>query len=502
MIYIVAVEDSPIGLNITATAATPDSPDHQEVVTLPGVHLPSQECGEAYTNCPLTCEEDSEESVVCSLPAINSATGTLDSFITLLHLKKGSEPVGLQLVQEKLVPVPYDLNCVPVEVFDRGPNADYRHIAACLNLTSQDGRYVYFLLLEYDRDNISSARLVDDTPLSAEYYLITEHGFSKLVYWEPPNTACFIRGNIFMKDGPRVVTFELRDNPRFRQLEEHHEIEDCPNTLDFSTFEADLLRIQCSVDDVALYDVCRTETVVERYNATLNGTVYQCSEARVNLLLNGTFLDVRPYGIGREDVMDNLTLPFDDIIRAQCTGKEIPALFLTRKSGGTYLLFLTSGRLFFLAQNSCVGDSCLNLDILRTKYAYITGLFDYNSNEYIVANLSCSDNPVMARVPYLSPLALTAMVLNKSTWPCHCPPQQPTTEPMETPTEPSTESLTTVTSSEEPSTEAPTGPEISIQPQGVQDDTTGGRKKASAVIGGSCSAGVALVFLIVVAIVM
>lgn len=503
VVDIVAVEDSPDGLYVTATAATPDNPEHREVTTLPGVHLPSEECGEGYTRCPLKCDENGEESLICSFPATNSTTGTLDPSIALLHLKHGSDLVGLQLVQEKLVSVPYDINCAPVEVFDRGPNADYRHPVACLNLTAQDASYAYFLLLEYDRANISSARLKADTPLSGQYYLITEHSFSNLLYWESPNTACFIRGNIFMKDGSRVVTFELRDNPKFRQLEEHHKIEDCLNTLDFSTFESGLLRIQCSDDDVVLYDVCRTETVVERYNSTLNGTVYQCSEARINLLLNGTFLDIRPYGTGRDDVMDNLTLPFDDIIRAKCTGKEIPALFLTRKSGETYLLFLTSGHRFYLAQNSCIGNSCLSLDILRTKFGYIAGTYDYSSNEYVVANLSCSESPVIARVPFASLPDLTALVLSKSTRPCPCTPQQPTTEPMETPTEPSIRSPT-VPSSEEPSTKAPTGPEIPIQPQGIQDGTyTMEGNDHKAVIAGSCSAGVVLlVFLTVVVIVM
>ena len=57
---------------------------------------------------------------------------------------------------------------------------------------------------------------------------------------------------------------DLRQNT---QIAIHH------TWLIFNAFEPDRLRIQCSADNVLVYDPCNAEGVVDQYNTTVNATV-------------------------------------------------------------------------------------------------------------------------------------------------------------------------------------------------------------------------------------
>ena len=426
---LLALKTTPTELTLTSTPATSDR-NTQEITTLPDLLLPSEECGDGYSRCPLQCDEVGD-NLICSFPAITNGTRNSLVFLRLLQ----ADNMEFQTIQKKFVPVaPPELDCAPVQYFDRGPNvhSKYRYIVPCLNITlaSPYVSYAYYLPLEYDRTNISSARIVDDKKIfPSSYYLMEGTTQSQLIYEEHSNSACITGGNIFMKDGSRIVTFELGYQPNFRVRTNRQIMESCPDTFNFQLLDDDLLRVQCSVEDVVLYDVCTTEKVVKRYNTSLNGTTqYQCSEAKLNLFLSGSYLSVEHYGTDNIDHINNLTLPFGNITHARCFGKNTPFLFLTRRNGHTFLLFLTDGRLFSLAENSCTKSSCLAVDVLKTKFGLIFGLFDYKTNHYIVVNSSSPDNPIIASLLYTSHPLLTTLVLGKGTHPCACPTKGPPTK--------------------------------------------------------------------------
>ena len=502
-------------LTLTSTPAT-SAHNPQEIITLPGL-LPSEECGDDHSRCPLQCDKDGD-NLVCSFPAITN--GTRNNLV-FLHLRQ-ADNVQFQTIQTKVVPVaPPELDCAPVQYFDRGPNVHsrYRYIVHCLNITSASPgvSYAYYLPLEYDRTNISSARLVDDKMFfPSSYYPMEGTTQSRLIYQEHSNSACIPSGNIFMKDGSRIVTFELGYQPDFRVRTNRQIIEGCPNTLDFQLLDDDLLRVQCSVEDVVLYDVCRTEKVVKRYNTSLNGTTqYQCSAAKLNLFLSGSYLSVEHYGTDRDniDYINNLTLPFGNITHARCFGKKAPLLFLTRQNGQAFLLFLTNGRLFSLAENSCTGSSCLAVDVLKTKFGIIFGIFDYKTNHYIVVNSSRPDNPIIASLLYVSHPLPTTLVLGKGTQPCACPTKGPPTKqpPISSSPAPTnhTSSTTAFQPTEQsspvhsPTAEQPRPPDIdgiSNKPPGEDQNAAIGTNHILA-ISGSTSLGVVVSLLIMVGIV-
>ena len=384
-----ALEQFSDGLNVTVTSAL-EPTDRRVIATFQDGHIPLKECGDGYTRCPLNCEGDPTR-YMCKFPFRNGS----QNYQAIVQFGGLTSENGVDFVKTELLPVPADGDCVPIETFDRGQYSSYRYFVACLSHRS--GRLI-FLELHLDKDNISNAELVHNSDeISHDFYLIPGENtsISRLLFRADRESfsACSVTDNVFFKVGPEVVAFEFRETPVFRSAAE---LINCPNTLSISLFQHDHLRVQCSNDHSILVGVCVEEEI--HYNRSLNGSLYRCSEAYLNVSLVGRVIKVQSR-VAWEGV-PNITLTFNDTRDAVCVGKTLPTLFIARDSGETVAVDLKNGLVTHVANNSCINDVCLAVDTLETKNGYIVGVFDYDSNQYVVFNTSCPSSPISPRLHY------------------------------------------------------------------------------------------------------
>ena len=419
VVVVAAVEQSDDGVLFSITSHT----THHTVITrLDGFVVPESECGLGYQRCPLVCMSESG-GLFCPFPVRN---GT-QNFLALVELEHSSTH-AFEMKRQVLIPPVTD--CVPLRVFDRGPVASVRYIVPCLDTTSNKP-FLYFEQLVLNFADLASSTLIVDERISRQYIPIDGGGVSPLLYQDGDggDTSCSPPQNVFIKVGSRVAVFRLFDfhNAEFQIAEP---IEDCPSTESFERFEPDLLRIECAPTDIAIYEVCGKQRVIERYDTTVNATVFQCSDANVNVHIFGGNLTFAPYDSGDDVTDDVITLPFNDTASAQCVGRQPPILFLARSSGDTYLLELSTGKAHSLAADTCGPYSCLDLRVLETKHGYIVGMFDYSNHSYLVMNLSCPSSPIISHAYYDNPPIVSTLLLSTTTQPCvPCSVEQPTTAP-------------------------------------------------------------------------
>ena len=426
IVTVVAVLQSDDGVSISAVPAVADNVEGVVITELPDVTVPVQECGADYRRCPLECMRGFDD-FVCLIPVEN---GT-QNYLVLMQLEHTSNPNGLQ--ENGFVYVPPESACVPLQVFDRGSDVPVRYFVPCLD-TSSDQPYLYFEHFKLEPD-LTSSTLTSNPRISRKFIRIDRGNISSLLYRDDVDTACSPAQNVFMKVGSKVVLFRLfSDNAVFHL--DANPIENCSNTESFAAFEPDRLRIQCSSNDIAIYEPCSSESVVERYDTAVNGTIYQCSAASLNVYHTLGNLTVVPYGSVVDDVInDDIMLPFNDTTDAQCVGGESPILFVTRKNGETFFVELSTGELHFVATNTCGPASCLNLNVLEMASGIIVGVFDYSSNTYVLLNLTCPGSPALSRTHYRDPPIQFTLVPSENTRPCPLcnraelpPSSDPTTE--------------------------------------------------------------------------
>lgn len=399
------MEETPNGVCISLTSDITVSP----VAEIPDVILPQPECGLDLRRCPLECRKYTD-GLLCHFPVRND-TG---NYLALVYLEHSpSDPTKFQ--QKATALVSPESDCVPLRVYDRGlvsEDDSVQFFVPCLDLTSNE-TFLYFERLVL-ADDLAHSCLDGRTWISKEYIKIEDNDVSTLVYIDGTiDSNCSPPRNVFVKVGHKVIVFSIHDDYAEFVIPEN-EIKHCPVTESFLYFEPDYVRVQCSPDDVVIYDVCNTEEVVERYNTSINATVYQCQDADLNIYL---FKENITYSRAREDYV--ITLPFNDTVTAQCVGSDSPVLFIARSTGETYFLHLYTENLYYIAVNTCTSSSsCLKLDILEAENSLTVGVLDYSNNTYIMLDLTCPSIPMVSRKHYPNPPLSFTLVASGIYRPC------------------------------------------------------------------------------------
>jgi hypothetical protein len=410
VVSVVAVEegqDSAInGLSISLALITEVTVESVVVAELPGATVAQPECGPDLSRCPLVCRAGHhDEGPLCQFPVRVNGT---ENFLTLTQFERAASPEGLRVKDTKFVP-PFTASCVPLVVFEGGPEAPVENLVPCLDTTSANNPFLYF-------ETLVDSTLRADELVSGEYVDV-DGDISRVLYGENIK-GCSPEHNAFFKVGHKVYVFRVFVNGEARF--HHAEIENCPLAADLQFFEPGYLQFQCSPTDTVLYDPCNSGDVVERLDLTVNASVYQCPEANLNIRHFQGNLTVSVYGSDAEDDAESVSiLPFNDTTNGKCVGGQSPVLFLARSNGETYFLELSTGKLHFLASDTCGPHSCLELSVLHTESGLVVGVFDYSTNDYLVLNLACPSSPV-SRVHYNSPPARVTLVASGSTQ--QCPP--------------------------------------------------------------------------------
>lgn len=408
IVIVAAVEQTQAGIRLTSTPALPDKVESTVVTELPDVAVPQEVCGQDYVRCPLECRRELN-ILFCTFPIRNKT----QNYLALVKFKH--TPHGFKETEQ--VCLPPKAPCVPLQVFESRLDSDLQYFVPCLNTTSDDP-FLYFEELKLFMTNLTRSSLVDDSYISSHFIRITGESLSRLVYQD--DTNCFPKDIVFFKDGSQVIKFRIFDEEAvFYRIPTP--IENCPNTEEFDAFEPDQLRIQCSEDNVLVYDACNTESVVDQYTTTVNATVFQCSTADVNVFHYQGRLTFKPYGSDSDDIIINdIILPFNDTSRIQCVGRDITVttLFITRSNGELYHVNSSSGGVQYLAANTCGPHSCVNLNVLEIDSSAIVGFFDYSDSTYTVLNLTCQDSPVISHIPYPNPPILFSLMSSSISQPC------------------------------------------------------------------------------------
>jgi hypothetical protein len=369
-----------------------------------------------------------------------------ENFLTLTQFERVDSPEGLRVKDTKFIP-PATASCVPLVVFKGGPEAPVENLVPCLDTTATDNPFLYFETLE-------DSTLRADELVSGEYVNV-DGDISRVLYGENIK-GCSPEHNAFFKVGHKVYVFRVFVNG---EASFHHaEIDNCPLVADFRFFEPGHVQFQCSPTDTVLYDPCNSGDVVERLDLTVNASVFQCQEANLNIRHFEGNLTVSVYGSDAEDDSESVSiLPFNDTTTGKCVGGQSPVLFLARSNGETYFLDLSTGKLHFLASDTCGPHSCLELSVLHTESGLVVGVFDYSTNDYLVLNLACPSSPAVSRVHYNSPPARVTLAASGTTQ--QCPPcnERDIPSASSTPLTPSGGSATgpDVTSPDEPSIATP-----------------------------------------------
>ena len=417
------------------------------VAELPGAAVAQPECGPDLGRCPLVCRPDSlDDGPSCLFPVRINGT---ENFLSLVRFERSSSRQELQ-VKDKVFIKPKTASCVPLVVFEGGPEAPVQNLVPCLDLTSQVP-FLYFEVL----DDFS---LRSDQRWPNEYFPVNGD-ISRVLYGDSVNggRGCSPPHNAFVKIGPKVHVFRIfADSAEFHFAEA--EIENCPHVADFQFFKPDSLYFKCSPDDAVLYDACNSEKVEERLDMTVNASVYQCPDANLNVHHFQGNLTVEVYG---GDAVDEggrvFTLPFNDTTTAKCVSGQTAVLFMARSNGETHFLDLSTGELHFVASNTCGPHSCLELSVLKGSIL-VVGVFDYSTNNYLVLNLACPSSPVVSQLYYTSPPAMLTLVPIGNTRPCSPCDKGPPITSSETPT-PSNSPVTT-TSTLSPTTNSSKEPSV------------------------------------------
>ena len=472
---VVAVEENhsaSLSISLALITTTPATVERLVVAELPGATVAQPECGLALKRCPLMCSHE-DQGPLCQFPVRINGT---ENFLT--RVKFDSSPSGIRVKEMNYVQ-PETPSCVPLVVFEGGPEAPVDKLVPCLDLTSEE-RFLYFETL------VDSTLKTDD--LVSTRYLRIEGDISPVLYGENIK-GCSPQHNAFFKMGNKVYVFRIFVDGVAAFHTADSGVEDCPLVAaDFQFFEPGYLQFQCSPTDSVLYDPCNSGDVVERLDLTVNASVFQCLEANLNIAHFQGNLTVSLYGTDVED--GHIILPFSDTTTGRCVGGQSPVLFLSRRSGETHFLELSTGKLHFLASDTCGPHSCLELSVLHTASNLFVGVFDYSTNDYLVLNLACPGSPAVSRVHYTSPPARITLLASGSTESC------PLCNERELPTTPSSGSATgpNVTSRDDPS--------ITIPDKGRNLATTDRGTFIGIGIGGAFTVvfGVLLVFLAIAAL--
>ena len=415
-------EEDGTGVNITAAAANRQP---HLITQLRNHSLPVTGCEPNYEQCDLRCftcgEIDGDPSYCCTLPVVNSTGGNA---LALLQLQWSASheqtPRVLQLQNQTIIS--HNEDCVMAHTFDREQGDRF---VSCINTTASTTShfaFIWFLDIVHEGSSTLGFRGRQYTdfgefpgPLS----------LSETRYVQSSYGDCQYPDNVFFVASSQGYTTNVRDSNIV--IASHWNITDCwyPTDVSYVRTNRLLLRVQCSQYITKLVTACGSHMTVESYDSRVNGTMYQCGVARVagvagtEVRVNLTLGDELIWFTATEDLplFENISVshPFhltSNISYGFCeVGNDLTFIFALNNGSVLSLSFIT-GNISTLAHTSCTGstDTYTRGQCYKARKASVPGLviaYDHHNSNFVVANLSCPDDPVVGRVPVhpMPPLA-------------------------------------------------------------------------------------------------
>jgi hypothetical protein len=389
--------------SINIVAATNESPPKM-VTRLQNFSLPTTGCEPNFEQCHLTCfpcgHVGQPETLCCVLPVIDS-NGT--NGLAFLQLQRAT----IRLQNQTIATNSYD--CVMGRTFDR-LHGD--RVVACFNTTTSDGlAYMLFGYLSYDDTNTLKFVVENPPPIALFNGFPDSLSLSETRFLQESNGDCPYVENLFFVSTSQAFIATIKDEDRF-DIASAGDISDCLHPIDVAYIETAtnrlLLRVQCSQHITKLVRVCGTHRTEEVYDSRVNGSVHQCVApgAQVNVTLGADTISFK--STSDLPIFENISSshPFEltpNISYGFCNiGSDLNLVF--GLSNGSVLSFsFTTGKTSTLARNSCSSstNSYSRGECYKARLTNSSGVvlvYDHVDSSFVVANLSCVEDPVVARV--------------------------------------------------------------------------------------------------------
>jgi len=450
------VHDSTDGVRVTMSSSIAQN---TSFITIPGEHLP-EECGRGHRRCNIV--PISSDTHVFVLFSVERGIVIVDYNQTTL------EYIGYFVLTTPVT-------CNPTAIFlTSETNIGYQLFTACIS-HFRGNSYFEYLEFRFGNTDITTASF-RNVPISDREMIYDLDTLSEFVYARNQRD-CLSANNVYVLDQGYVIAF-LADVGH-RQLN-FPDPELCPEQLSVEYHGNDLLLVHCLNDTSLTFDSCRG-FVTARYQLSESGLPYPCSDWDTVAVVKDGNLTFNTSENSEVDNTTTLTLPAGAIENAQCVGGNQDTIFVfTVNRKTTYAFSASDNLLLEIVPLSCNSTECFKPIVHSTEGANIVGAYDYESSHFMVANPTCTSNPVILDLPVVRP-DLAALFFGRTRHSCQCKTvtEPPSTSPMTTETETEQTSPTTVPSTEMPTTtdeatsdHTPTTPDIVIVPP-VEGETFG-----------------------------
>ena len=387
-------------------AAVSDRPS-TKITQLQNYSLPAVGCEPNFKQCELRCfpcQHEEGENLCCTLPVLNSTGGNGLAFLQLRRANEQeySSPIWLQ---NQTIGV-RNWDCVMGHTFDR---KDGNRVISCFN-TSIDSAYIVFVYLIHDTSTLQ---------FSVQQYTSFENfpgplALSETRYLSESNGDCQYKENVFFVSISEAYTTNINgDNEVI--IPQSGTISDCWYPIDVAFIETNLhllLRVQCSQHITKLVTACGSHRTVEVYDSRINGTLCQCSvlDTDTRVLVNVTLRDdlICFTATGDLPIFENISRshPFSftpNISYSFCHIESDLTFVFGLSNGSVFSFSFTTGKTSILARNSCNSstDSYARGECYKTHLynsSSVVLAYDHVDSSFVVANLSCLEDPVVARI--------------------------------------------------------------------------------------------------------
>ena len=417
--------------------AVMDSPPHK-IGQLRNHSLPTTGCEPNYDQCELRCfpcgdlgdgdtggvapgggvseggdgesgNEGGGATLCCTLPVLNSTGG---NGLALLHLHRSASslesPPRLLWLQNQTV-INHGSDCVIGHTFDREQQGNL--VVTCVNTTASttdDFAFFWFLYLSYDG---SDAPEFMSQQFTGFKNFPGSLSLSETRYLQASYGDCQYQENFFFVASSQGYTTNIQGDRII--IAEQGSISECWFPIDVAYIETDrlLLRVQCSQFITKLVTACGSHRTVEIYDSRVNGTIYQCGVAGTDVRVNLTLGNSSIRFTATEDlvVFENIShshpFPFTtDVSYGFCSvGRDDLSFVFGLSNGSVLSLSFSSGRLSTLAHNSCSRsvETYTRGECYKARMTTSPGVvlaYDHRDSRFVVANLSCVEEPVVARI--------------------------------------------------------------------------------------------------------
>ena len=421
---------------INIMAATNES-SPKVVTRLQNFSLPTTGCEPNFEQCHLTCfpcgHARQPETLCCVLPVIDSNGTNGLAFLQLQRATELNSSSVIRLQNQTVATNSYD--CVMGQTFDR-LHGD--RVVACFNTTTTGLAYMLFGYLSYDDTNTLNF-VVEDRPHFAQFDDFPDSlSLSETRFFQESNGDCPYEENLFFVSTSRAYIATIKDEDRF-DIAFAGDISDCLHPIDVAYIETVtnrlLLRVQCSPHITKLVRVCGTHRTEEVYDSRVNGSIHQCVApgVQVNVTLGADTISFK--STSNLPIFENISSshPFGltpNISYGFCNiGSDLN--FVLGLSNGSVLSFsFTTGKTSTLSRNSCNSstNSYTRGECYKARLTNSSGVvlvYDHVDSSFVVANLSCVEDPVVARV-HIEPRPPLAELVEGLGGSCPPPPTPPT----------------------------------------------------------------------------